>query len=234
MLVLRDLPLVAVDRVVVTGVSGAEAPRIRQALSATAERMTTLHYDARELERAVEDFRSVAGIEVAADFPDTLRIAVRQRRAAAIVVSGRARVVAAGDGTVLRDARSTRGLPIVRTDEPVSGRELTSRALLPRLRVAGGIPRALAARIEQVRVERARGIVVEVEDGPELVFGSDARVAAKWVAAARVLADPSAAGASYVDVRLPERPAAGGLAVETVAPIAPAAPGPSLQTNPQP
>ena len=40
-------------------------------------------------------------------------------------------------------------------------------------------------------------------------FGDDSRPHAKWLSLARVLADPSSAGASYIDVRLPERPAAG-------------------------
>ena len=37
-----------------------------------------------------------------------------------------------------------------------------------------------------------------------------------------MLADPDAAGATYIDVRLPERPVAGGLPVETIEPVAPA------------
>ena len=40
-------------------------------------------------------------------------------------------------------------------------------------------------------------------------FGDATLPHAKWLSLARVLADPSSAGASYVDVRLPERPAAG-------------------------
>ncbi len=40
-------------------------------------------------------------------------------------------------------------------------------------------------------------------------FGDASRPHAKWLSLARVLADSSCAGASYVDVRLPERPAAG-------------------------
>jgi hypothetical protein len=40
-------------------------------------------------------------------------------------------------------------------------------------------------------------------------FGDESRPHAKWLSLARVLADPSSAGASYIDVRLPERPAAG-------------------------
>ena len=66
------------------------------------------------------------------------------------------------------------------------------------------------------------GIVVELRDGPELIFGDATRVRAKWIAAVRILADPEAAGASYIDVRLPGRPAAGGLPAETLAPVAPA------------
>ena len=63
--------------------------------------------------------------------------------------------------------------------------------------------------------------MVELRDGPELIFGDPTRARAKWTAAARVLADPKAEGASYVDVRIPGRPAAGGLTDETVAPVTP-------------
>jgi hypothetical protein len=44
--------------------------------------------------------------------------------------------------------------------------------------------------------------------GPTLRFGAPRRVAAKWAAVTRVLADPTSGGASLLDVRLPERPAA--------------------------
>jgi cell division protein FtsQ len=54
-------------------------------------------------------------------------------------------------------------------------------------------------------------VVAQLEDGTELVFGAPERLAAKWAAAARVLAAEDAEGATYVDVRIPERPVAGGL-----------------------
>ena len=41
-------------------------------------------------------------------------------------------------------------------------------------------------------------------------FGSSSGAAAKWAAAAAVLADPKLDGLTYVDVRVPERAAAGG------------------------
>ena len=72
---------------------------------------------------------------------------------------------------------------------------------------------------------------MELRDGPELIFGEATRVRAKWVAATRVLADPDSQGATYIDVRLPGRPAAGGLPATTLAPVAPA--GSEQATTPQ-
>ena len=43
-------------------------------------------------------------------------------------------------------------------------------------------------------------------------FGSGSEAAEKWAAAAAVLADPKLDALTYVDVRVPERPAAGGAA----------------------
>ena len=44
-----------------------------------------------------------------------------------------------------------------------------------------------------------------------MIFGDGSDAHRKWLAATRVLADQSAAGATYLDVRIPERVAAGGL-----------------------
>ena len=64
-----------------------------------------------------------------------------------------------------------------------------------------------------------------MNQGPELVFGSDVQAQEKWLAAARVLAEPSSQGATYLDLRIPGRVAAGGLS-----PL----PTPTPNPNPQP
>jgi cell division protein FtsQ len=69
-----------------------------------------------------------------------------------------------------------------------------------------------------------KGLKLDLRDGPDLIFGSATRVRAKWAAAARVLADSSAAGATYLDLRVPERTAAGG--VGPIEPDATAVPAP--------
>jgi cell division protein FtsQ len=56
-----------------------------------------------------------------------------------------------------------------------------------------------------------KGLTARLSAGPQLVFGGTDRLAAKWAAAVAVLADPSSAGTTALDLRVPERPAAAGL-----------------------
>ena len=48
-----------------------------------------------------------------------------------------------------------------------------------------------------------------LRDGPQLYFGDAGRLTAKWDSAVAVLANSSSAGAAYIDVTDPSRPAAG-------------------------
>jgi len=67
-------------------------------------------------------------------------------------------------------------------------------------------------------------VIAALHNGPELVFGTGERARQKWAAAARVLAEISARGAVYLDLRIPGRVAAGGLA-----PVESPTPNPNLQ-----
>jgi cell division protein FtsQ len=228
----RDSGLVAVDRVSITGLTTENGPEMRRALTEAAADMTTLHVDEDRLRRAVAAYPIVERLEVSADFPSTLRIHVVERRPAAVVEAGGSRVVVSGDGSVLDGLRSAGALPVVRASAR-PGDRLRERRALRLVAVAGAAPEPLLRRLHDVGVEGGKGIVVHTRRGPDLIFGDLTRLHAKWTAAARVLADPKARGASYVDVRLPERPAAGGLPVETLAPVAPAgAPAPATPAAP--
>jgi cell division protein FtsQ len=205
---LRDSQLVAVDEVVVTGASGPQAEQIRAALRDAAADMTTLHVRADDLRAAVATYPIVRALHVQRDLPHGLRITVLQHVPVAAVQAAGRRTPVAADRTVLRGA-PTDGLPVVvaRT-APGDGRldPRTARAVA----LLATAPAALRARVERVAAG-SRGWTATVRDGPMLVFGVAERLRAKWIAVARVLADRSSAGATYVDVRLPERPAAGGL-----------------------
>jgi cell division protein FtsQ len=218
----RDSGLVAVNEVEVTGLTTKDASRIQATLTAAAEEMTTLHIRVDELEEAVRGFPIVGSLHVEGDFPHGLRIEVVERPAAALVSVDGVPVPVAGDGTVLRGLQPPEGLALVRMDKPIVDGRVSDPRTLRALLVAGAAPAGMTQRIERLSEGPEQGITLELRDGPEIIFGDADFAVEKWTAAARVLADPDAAGATYIDVRLPERPVAGGLPVETIEPVAPA------------
>lgn len=224
---LRDSRLVAVDQVSVTGVSGSEAPLVRAALEGAARDMTTLHVRPDQLQTAVEPFPAVMAVDAHADFPHRLRIVVHEHVAVAALAAGSDRVPVAADGTLLRGS-STSGLPVVTVASPPPGDALGDKRTLRAVALLAAAPPALRAKVSRVYAG-TRGLTAPLSAGPVLYFGGADRLRAKWAAAARVLADRSSSGATYIDLRLPERPAAGGLVAP--APLQPEAPS---QVGPQP
>lgn len=218
----RDSSLVAVNHVEITGLTTKDGPRIEAMLESVAEDMTTLHVRPHELEEAASTFPVVGAIHVETDFPHGLRIAITERPAAALVSIDGVPLPVAADGTVLRGLRPPEGLPLFRTDKPAPDGRVSDPRTLRALLVAGAAPVGFPQRIERVSEGPEQGIVVALEDGPEVIFGDADLAAEKWTAAVRVLADGDAAGATYIDVRLPDRPVAGGLPADTIEPVAPA------------
>lgn len=206
---LRESSLVEVRRVSVSGLSGPNAARARTALEAAARDMTTLNLRAGELVTAVEPFPAIAGVRAEADFPHGLRIEVRERTAIGAIVAAGQSVAVAGDGTLLRGTPSARLVPIA-AKAPPGGPRASDPSLRGAVALLAAAPRALRARARRL-YEGPRGWTVPLRDGPTLYFGGPARPRAKWIAAATVLADERSAGAAYLDLRIPERPAAGGL-----------------------
>jgi cell division protein FtsQ len=210
----RDLSLFRIRHVEISGLSSREAPAIRRALRETASRMTALHVRERELREAVDSFPVVRSLSASSDFPNTLKIKVNEYVpvAALETPSGRRVAVSSAD-TLLRGLGPKTKLPVVKTDAiPTSGK-LTDAA-------AGRLVRALAAAPPELRSSLARayaskdGIRVTLTNEQIIRLGDGTRLAAKWAAAASVLADPSSRGAGTIDVRVPQRPAAGRGAVE--------------------
>jgi cell division protein FtsQ len=225
---LRDSSLVAVDNVEVTGLTGRDADRVRVALASTAETMTTLHVDEGRLQDAAAAFPVVARVEATPDFPHGMTIHVTEHRPAALAVAGGRKQPIAGDGSVLTGIAVEGDLPTIDLAVAMPQRRLGPGAARDAALVAGAAPAVISRRVDSLAREGgARGVVAELEDGTELVFGTPDQLAAKWAAAIRVLADDEADGATYIDVRIPERPVAGGLATTTVTPVPPVAETPS-------
>ncbi len=206
---LRDSPLVSVEHVQVSGVHGPEAAAIEAALISAARRMSTLDVRPASLRAAVAPFRLVREVRAIPSFPHGLSIRVVEQLPAAALVVGGTRTAVAADGVVLGPALLSGSLPsLAGTYEPPVGARLSSPTLLGLLAVMGAAPTPLA-RVVSRAFSGPEGVTVEMRSGLLAYFGDASRPHAKWLSLARVLADSSSLGASYIDVRLPERPAAG-------------------------
>ncbi|MGI8427938.1 MAG: cell division protein FtsQ/DivIB [Solirubrobacteraceae bacterium] len=205
---LRDSSLVAVQRVSVSGQSGPDAAQIGRALSAAARSMTTLDVNLGRLRMAVAPYPVVKDVSVSTQFPHRLRIRViEQTPVGVITVSGR-KIAVAGDGTLLHDVASAT-LPAIALRVPPGGARLTDPTTLQAVAVLAAAPYQLLSHVSQVTASAPHGLVAQLKAGPSIYFGAPTRLPAKWIAAATVLADPRSAGAAYVDVNDPDRPAAG-------------------------
>jgi cell division protein FtsQ len=212
---LRSSPLVSVETVRLSGVHGPEAAAIESALTAAARQMSTLDVNHAALHAAVAPFPLVREVRAIPSPPHSLRIEVIEQPPVAALTVGAVRTAVAADGVVLGPALLSSSLPsltsgpsLAGVSGPVTGKRVSNGELLSSLVVLGAAPAPLARLVSSV-YGGPRGLTVTMRGGLLAYFGDAIRPHAKWLSLARVLADPSSAGASYVDVRLPERPAAG-------------------------
>lgn len=216
-LLLRKSPLVSVEHVQVTGVQGVDAGPIDAALQGAARGMSTLNVNVGALRAVVAPYRVVRAVSVTTEFPHGLRIHVVEQLPVAALSVGGVHTAVAADGVVLGptllDLRASERvlLPAITlaagSPVPLGGHveNATARA---ELTVLGAAPRVLLGWVSKVFMG-SEGLTVAMRNGVSIYFGDATRPHAKWLSAARVLADHSSAGATYVDVRAPERPAAG-------------------------
>ncbi len=207
---LRDSSLVSVEHVHISGAHGPDARAIRTALDEAAGHMSTLHVKMSTLRAAVAPFRVVRDLKVSSGFPHTLSIRVIEQPPVAALTVGGVKTAAAADGVVLGPSLLSASLPVVSgaSSDPIGTGQVKSAATLAALSVLGAAPPALVGWVTRVYTGK-EGLTVAMRNGLSLYFGDASLVHAKWLSAARVLADPSSQGAWYVDVRLPERPAVG-------------------------
>jgi cell division protein FtsQ len=204
----RQSSLVAVRTVTITGVTGPDASQIRTALRGAALGMSTVDLNRRRLNQVVAPYPVVHGLALRAHFPHGLRIEVQEQIPVAVIVAGTTRTVVSADGELLAHPAAGAPLPTIQLPVAPAGTQLRGRGEA-QVRLLAAAPYPLLAKVAGASRSSAHGLSVTLRDGPAVYFGDGSRLAAKWRAAVAVLADPSSAGADYIDVTDPDRPAAG-------------------------
>ena len=207
--VVRDLPYFAVETVGLSGASSGYAEQLERELETAARSMTTLHVDESRLRELAGRYPAVTTLTTEADLPHGLTVRVVERPPVGLVEGTRGRPVpVAADGSLLAGQPVDRPLPSL-PGRASSGWRAQRATTASAARLTAAAPRTLAVWLERVRRGQT-GWTVELRRGPELRFGSLADLGEKWSAATAVLRAPRARGARYIDLRLPDRPAAGG------------------------
>jgi cell division protein FtsQ len=223
---LRESPFVAVEQVRISGVHGPEAGAIEAALTGAARHMSTLAVHDGALREATSRFVVVREVRAVPRFPHGLRIEVVEQLPVAALTVGGTRTAIAADGVVLGPALLSSSLPTVAGyHEALAGQRAQGPTVLGAVAVLGAAPMPLRRVVARV-YNGPDGLTVAFRSGLLAYFGDATFPHAKWLSLARVLADPSSAGASYVDVRMPARPAA-GFPAEVTPPAAAATSGTS-------
>jgi cell division protein FtsQ len=205
---LRNSSLVAVQRVTIVGVSGPDAGQIRSALDSAARSMTTLDVNMGALRTAVAPYPVVKQLHVSTGFPHRMRIQVTEQVPVAVISTDGQQTSVSADGTILHDVTPAGSLPTIALDVAPGGTHV-SGAAMSEIRLLAAAPYALLAKVAGASSDPTHGLVAQLRNGPKVYFGAGENLAAKWAAAAAVLADPGSGGADYIDVTDPSRPAAG-------------------------
>jgi cell division septal protein FtsQ len=209
-LLVRNSSLVAVREVRVVGLSGYYDRQAKRAVTAAALQMTTMNFDARRIEQVAGEFADVASVRVETDYPHAATVWVNIRRPVLIVRLNGRTVTLSQDGQVINPVHAVSGLPHIEASGAVTGGRVTGGKALVAAKLLGAAPDVLLRRVRAIRWGRL-GVVVALDKGPDLYFGSAADAALKWRDAATVLASAQSRGAAYLDLRVAGRPAIGGL-----------------------
>ncbi|HWF31237.1 MAG TPA: FtsQ-type POTRA domain-containing protein [Solirubrobacteraceae bacterium] len=207
---LRNSSLVSVEHVRISGLHGADAHAIEAALTNAARQMSTLDVQQGKLRAAVASYPVVGDLRVHTSFPHGIGIEVVEQPPVAMLSSpGGVEAAVSASGVVLGTAHASEALPALTSSAQLTpGERVREPALVADLAVLGAAPARLAKDVERA-YSGPKGLTLAMHGGLLAYFGDASRPHAKWIALARVLADSSSTGASYVDVRSPERPAAG-------------------------
>lgn len=202
-------PLFAAETVRVEGAKHLSAAQVRR-IAKIQLGMNVFRLDARQAERRLERNVWVADAAITTKLPSSVTIEIRERAAAAVVVTDAdaSRSIVAADGTILAPAPDTVGLPLVEAADgatvPSEGQRMLGA------KVAASLPSAIAQTVEAVQAGADGTVTLILGGGVPVSYGDTSALAQKGQALLAVLrwADRTGVHLDSVDVRTPGAPTA--------------------------
>lgn len=207
-------PIFGVEKVVVTGNHRHDTASIR-AIAAIAPDATLLRLSTAAVKRRLLADPWVASATVSRDFPDTVRIEVVERKAAAVVDGGGDRLwVVSTDGRWLsRRSREDTGLVLVRDVEkvsPVPGKRVEEPEVRNAVKVVLGLSRELRGDVSLVSAPTVDETALHTKKNVEVFVGEAVRMTEKDRIIRAILREQKGR-VVYINVRVLDRPTWRGL-----------------------
>lgn len=217
-LIIPQMSVFAVKHIAVTQTSAVSDVAIRNTIDTMTVGETIYTIDADAIATRVSELSFVHGVEVRRHFPSTLEIAITEYEPLAFGISGNTGWLVASDGRVLSPARldDWKGrIPIVRLNDKfvTPGDRLENEASLEFLR---DIPQTFPGTFRAIDHTNV-GYVGYLTTGVRIIFGSGDDRMRKMLVAQRLVGMYGAGRkrtVQYIDVSVPERPAALNLSDE--------------------
>lgn len=210
-------PLLNVRHVQLAGARHTTASEISEA-GRLGPGVNLLLLSTAEVASRVETLPWVKSAQVERKLPGTVAVRVVEREPAMALSVGAARWTVDGAGRVLTPGQ-VGDLPILAGAEAGAveeGERLEAPGLRGALRALASMPRRLRERVVAAFAPSAERISFSLDGGTLIRYGSAEQLVAKGAVAAAILERVAATDApvSYVDVRVPASPAAGGAPAE--------------------
>lgn len=199
-------PLVALDRIEVTGLERLSADEVRQA-SGLRLGTSTLRLRLGRAADRVEELPLVGEAEASRRDPLSVRIAVVEREPA-LVVRGRSQALVDRDGVVIAEGDDEE-LPAIVADGavPEPGAAVDEDPALANAHAAWrGLTGPLRAQVDELRADGPEQLALSLTDGTRVLVGRADRMAEKARALGAILEDLEGAEVSHIDVRAPSAP----------------------------
>jgi cell division protein FtsQ len=201
-------PLLAVHRIEVSGANRTGDAKVLSTsrLDRPGHLMVDVHPGV--ISRRLETLPWVARASVKRVWPQTIRIAIRERAPVAALSSGSAWAVLDQDGRVLDVSPSVPKGVLTLVDVPPAGPPGSHVDPLarPALAVAAGLPGDVTSRLVAVGVSGAGDLQLHLKGGGVALLGPADDVAAKVLALRTLLARVDLRSVAIIDVRVPGAP----------------------------
>jgi len=207
-------PAAGIHGVSVTGYHGPDQALLEAWVRGIARNGTVTDPPTGEIRAALARFPWVERVDVSRVFPRAIRVDVTQAKAVAVAVSDRGpRMLLSAEGRVLGPAPLRAPLAHIRVPGAAApaGARLADPSARVGLELGAALGPELSARLRAVRVDHG-ALTAHLAAGPDLRLGPPDEIGPKAEAIQAVLARLSPAdrsSVSYLDVSVPDQPAAG-------------------------